>query len=54
MGFTLYVLYGVVILKWSDSNLFCMCGTLEKANMMEPIQGRFRTFMVTVEDPDTR
>ena len=30
-----------------------MSGTLE-ADLMEPIQGRLRNLMATVEDPDTR
>ena len=30
-----------------------MCGTLERADSMEPIQGRLRTLMATVDDPDT-
>ena len=34
--------------------LFCMCGTLESADSMEPIQGRLRNLMATIEDPDTR
>ena len=54
MGFTLYVLYGVVVLKGSDSELFCMCGTLERAYSMELIQGRLRTLMATVDYLDTR
>ena len=34
--------------------LFCMCGTLERADSMGPIQVRLRNLMVTVNDPDTR
>ena len=52
MGFTLYALYGVVVLKGSDSNFFCICGTLQRADSMEPIQGRLRTLMETVNDLD--
>ena len=33
--------------------LFCICGTLERTDLMEPIQGRLRNLMVTVEDQDT-
>ena len=40
MGLTLYLLYGVLVLKGSD--FFWMCGTLERAYSMEQIQGRLR------------
>ena len=35
-------------------NCFCTCGTLERADSMELIQGRLRTLMATVNDQDTR
>ena len=53
MGFTLYLLYGVLVLKGSDSELFLHVWTLERADSMEPIQGRLRTLMATVDDQDT-
>ena len=40
MGLTLYLLYGVLVLKGSD--FFWMCGTLERAYSMEQIQGHLR------------
>ena len=55
MGFTWYLLYGVLVLKGLILNCFFMCGTLEleSVDLMAPIQGRLRTFMATVNDPDT-
>ena len=53
MGFTLYLLYGVLVLKGSGSELCLHMGTLERADSMELIQGRLRTFMATVDDLDT-
>ena len=35
-------------------NCFRMCGTLERANSMEPIESEGRTLMATVDDQDTR
>ena len=58
MGFTLYLLCGVLVFKGSDSEFFALGkslfdGTLERANAMEPIQGRLRTLIATIDDPDT-
>ena len=53
MGLTLYLLCGVLVLKGSGSEFFCMCGTLGRAYSMELIQGRLWNPMVTVDDPDT-
>ena len=33
--------------------LFCICGTLGRAESMGPIQGRLLYLMVTVNDQDT-
>ena len=54
LGFMVYSLCGVLVLKGSDSELFLHLWTLERAYSMEPIQGRLRTLMATVDDPDTR
>ena len=57
---TLYLFYGVLVLKGSnnsDSNSEkknCMCGTLERVNSRELIQGRLRTLMAIGNDPTTR
>ena len=56
MGFTLYLLYGVLVLKGSDSELFSHVWdfkALERADSMEPIQGRLWALMATVNDADT-
>ena len=49
--FTLPACVALLLTRWRVI-LFCMCGTLERADSMEQIQGRLRNLMATVDDPD--
>ena len=56
MRFTLYLLYGVLFLKRSDSELFLHLRDFRKSRFdgANRIQRRLRTLMATVNDQDTR
>ena len=53
MGFTLYLFLVFSFTKGLILILFCMCGTLERAYLMEPIPGRLQNLMATVDDQET-
>jgi len=48
------ILCGVLVLVSTDSAFVCMCGTLERADLMEPIHERLQKLMATVDHLDTR